>query len=38
MITKIDIKKYGLYRDFTWGTLPVLGRVNIIYGRNATVR
>ncbi len=34
MFTKIDIKKYGLYRDFTWGSLPVLGRVNIIYGRN----
>lgn len=34
MFTKIDIKKFGLYRDFTWGNLPVLGRVNIIYGRN----
>ena len=34
MFTKIDIKKFGLYRDFTWGNLPGLGRVNIIYGRN----
>lgn len=34
MFTKIDIKKFGLYRNFTWGNLPVLGRVNIIYGRN----
>lgn len=34
MFTKIDIKKYGLYKDFTWGSLPELGRVNIIYGRN----
>lgn len=34
MFTKIDIKKFGLFRDFTWGNLPVLGRVNIIYGRN----
>ena len=34
MFTKIDIKKFGLYKDFTWGSLPVLGRVNIIYGRN----
>lgn len=34
MFTKIDIKKFGLYKDFTWGGLPDLGRVNIIYGRN----
>lgn len=34
MFTKIDIKKFGLYKDFTWGSLPELGRVNIIYGRN----
>lgn len=34
MFTKIDIKKYGLYKDFTLGSLPELGRVNIIYGRN----
>lgn len=34
MFTKIDIKKFGLYKDFTWDTLPTLGRVNIIYGRN----
>ena len=34
MFTKIDIKKFGLYKDFTWGKLPELGRVNIIYGRN----
>lgn len=36
MFTKIDIKKFGLYKDFTW--LPVMmkdfGQVNIIYGRN----
>lgn len=34
MFTKIDIKKFGLYKDFMWGGLPELGRVNIIYGRN----
>lgn len=34
MFTKIDIKKFGLYKDFTWDALPNLGRVNIIYGRN----
>lgn len=34
MFTKIDIKKFGLYKDFTWGTMPEFGRVNIIYGRN----
>lgn len=34
MFTKIDIKKFGLYKDFTWGSLPELSRVNIIYGRN----
>ena len=34
MFTKIDIKKFGLYKDFMWDTLPNLGRVNIIYGRN----
>ena len=34
MFTKIDIKKFGLYKDFTWGSLPELGRVNIVYGRN----
>ena len=34
MFKKIDIKKFGLYKDFTWGGLPELGRVNIIYGRN----
>ena len=34
MFTKIDIKKFGLYKDFMWGGLPKLGRVNIIYGRN----
>lgn len=34
MFTKIDIKKFGLYKDFTWGRLPELGRVNIVYGRN----
>ena len=30
MFTKIDVKKYGLYKDFTWGSLPELGRVNHI--------
>lgn len=34
MFTKLDIKQFGLYKDFTWGTLPEFGRVNIIYGRN----
>lgn len=35
MFTKIDIKKFGLYRDFSWMTnLPEMSRVNIIYGRN----
>ncbi len=34
MFTKIDIKKFGLYKDFTWDALLNLGRVNIIYGRN----
>ncbi len=34
MFTKIDIKNFGLYKDFTWGGLPEFGRVNIIYGRN----
>ena len=34
MFTKIDIEKFGLYKDFEWNTLPALGRVNIIYGRN----
>ena len=34
MFTKIDIKKFGLYKDFKWPGLPDLGRVNIIYGRN----
>ncbi len=36
MFAKIDIKKFGLYKDFTW--YPVMmkdfGQVNIIYGRN----
>lgn len=34
MFKKIDIKKFGLYKDFTWGGLPDFGRLNIIYGRN----
>ena len=35
MFKKIDIKKFGLYRDFEWPEkLPEFGRVNIIYGRN----
>ena len=35
MFTKIDIKKFGLYKDFRWlANLPVMSRVNIIYGRN----
>jgi len=35
MFTKIDIKKFGLYKDFRWPEgLQNFGRVNIIYGRN----
>ena len=35
MFTKIDIKKFGLYKDFRWQmNLPEMSRVNIIYGRN----
>ena len=35
MFTKIDIKKFGLYKDFVWPKdLQPFGRVNIIYGRN----
>jgi len=35
MFTKIDIKKFGLYKDFRWlVNLPAMSRVNIIYGRN----
>lgn len=35
MFKKIDIKKFGLYKDFRWtGNLPELKRLNIIYGRN----
>lgn len=36
MFTKIDIKKFGLYRDFTWHPVKMkdFGQVNIIYGRN----
>ena len=35
MFKKIDIKKYGLYKDFRWlPGLKELSRMNIIYGRN----
>ena len=36
MFTKIDIKKFGLYKDFTWHPtkMQVFDQVNIIYGRN----
>ena len=36
MFTKIDIKKFGLYKDFTWHPVMMkdFGQVNIIYGRN----
>ena len=35
MFTKIDIHKFGLYKDFRWvKNLPEMSRVNIIYGRN----
>lgn len=35
MFTKIDIKKFGLYKGFRWmDNLPELKRLNIIYGRN----
>lgn len=36
MFTKIDIKKFGLYKDYTWHPVKMrnLNRVNIIYGRN----
>lgn len=35
MFAKIDIKKFGLYKDYRWpGNLADLSKVNIIYGRN----
>ena len=36
MFTKIDIKKFGMYKDFTWnpGKMKDFDQVNIIYGRN----
>lgn len=35
MFTKIDIKNFGLYKDFIWpANLPEMSRINIIYGRN----
>lgn len=36
MFKKIDIKKFGLYKDFIWnpGKMREFSRVNIIYGRN----
>ena len=36
MFTKIDMKKFGLYKDFTWHPtkMQVFDQVNIIYGRN----
>lgn len=36
MFTRIDIKRFGLYKDFTWHPVKMknFGQVNIIYGRN----
>jgi len=38
MITKIDIDKFGLFKDYKWDTFigsdQTLRRLNIIYGRN----
>ena len=36
MFTRIDIKKFGLYKDFTWHPVKMkdFDQVNIIYGRN----
>ncbi len=36
MFKKIDIKKFGLYKDFAWHPVKMkeFGQVNIIYGRN----
>ena len=35
MFTKIDIKKFGLFKDFRWpNDLMEFERVNVIYGRN----
>ena len=35
MFTKIDIKKFGLYKGFRWlANLQEMSRLNIIYGRN----
>ena len=35
MFKKIDIKRFGLYKDFKWPEdLPEFGRLNVIYGRN----
>lgn len=35
MFTKIDIKKFGLFKDFRWpNNLLEFERVNVIYGRN----
>ncbi|SEW57437.1 AAA family ATPase [Chitinophaga arvensicola] len=40
MITKIDIQKFGLFKDYQWkqqvggGDKEVFNKINIIYGRN----
>lgn len=38
MITKLDISKFGLYKDYSWnteiGNTETFRRLNIIYGRN----
>jgi len=41
MITKIDIEKFGLFKDYQWSknfgndsNAGVFKKVNIIYGRN----
>ncbi len=38
MITKIDIPKFGLFRDYSWntaiGNTETFRRLNVIYGRN----
>jgi len=38
MITKIDISKFGLFKDYSWnteiGSTETFRRLNVIYGRN----
>lgn len=36
-ITKMNIKDFGIYRDFTWSdSLPTFGQYNLIYGWNGS--